>query len=67
MSSYKEQIEHMEILFSKDSDTPWKDYSRSRKWAKKQMNRYMRRLNKKIQPDDGGRKTGRKPNDGWEW
>lgn len=59
----------MERLWSGENneDKPWKNYSRSRKWMKKQMNRYMRRINKKVAEDDKGRKTNRKPFSGWEW
>ena len=67
MALYKEQIEHMERLFHQDSDKPWQNPSYSRKWHKNQMNRYMRRCNKKITLEDVGMKTKRKPLKGWEY
>ena len=67
MSLYKEQIEHFERIFHEDSDKPWQNPSYSRKWVKKQMNKYMRLQNKKIGEDDSGGKKGRKPLCGWEW
>jgi hypothetical protein len=44
MGTNREQIEHLEHELSKDSDKPWKKYSYSRKWLKRQMNRFMRRM-----------------------
>lgn len=67
MSLQREQIERFEVKWSKQSDTPWQNWSKSRKWLKNQMNRFMRRLNKKIDDDDRGGKLGRKPTSGWEW
>lgn len=69
MAICREQIEHLEQRLKKTflSDKPWKNVSYSRRWLKKQMNRYLRRMNKKIDPDDIGCKKGRKPFCGWEW
>ena len=65
MSVVKEKIEHFEHEWTKNSDTPWQNHSRSRKWRKNQMNRYIRR--QKIDEDDIGGKKGRKPTSGWEY
>jgi hypothetical protein len=65
MSVVKEKIEHLEHEWAKNSDTPWQNWSKSRKWRKNQMNRYIRR--QKIDEDAVGGKTGRKPTNGWEY
>ena len=72
MALIREQIEHLEHYFEeKDkrekNDGWWRQLSKSRKYLKKQMNRYIRRQNKKIDDDDIGRKSGRKPFCGWEY
>ena len=67
MGVTREKIERFEIKWAKESDTPWKNPSKSRKWLKKQMNRYIRRKNKHIDDDDIGQKIGRKPLNGWEY
>ena len=67
MATTREKIEHFEHQWVKDSDTPWQNWSYSRKWLKKQMNRYIRRQNKKIEEDDITFKQGRKPLKGWEY
>lgn len=67
MATTREKIERFEIKWGKDSDTPWRCFSYSRKWLKKQMNRFIRRQGKKIEPDDIGCKRGRKPLKGWEY
>ena len=67
MATTREKIEHLEHRWVKDSDTPWQNWSYSRKWLKKQMNRYIRRQNKKIEEDDITVKQGRKPLKGWEY
>lgn len=67
MGIQREQIERFEVEWSKKSTTPWQNWSWSRKWLKKQMNRYIRRQNKNIEEDDVGRKVGRKPLKGWEY
>ena len=67
MSGIREQIEHFEHWWSKNSDTPWKNYSRSRKKLKKWMNRFIRRNGKVISEDETGFKVGRKPTSGWEY
>lgn len=46
MATTREQIEHLEY-FLKDKNKPWKKLSYSRKWLKRQMNRFIRRKNKK--------------------
>lgn len=56
MATSKEQIEH-----------PWIDKHKSRRWLKKQMNRFIRRKGKKITDDEVGCKTNRKPTKGWEY
>lgn len=65
MALVREQIEHLEHVLKEDGD--WKNYSHSRKWLKKQLNRFMRRKNKIIEEDEVGRKTKRKPFKGWEY
>ena len=67
MGVMREKIERFEIKWAKESDTPWKNPSWSRKWLKKQMTRYIRRKNKHIDDDDIGQKIGRKPLKGWEY
>lgn len=74
MAVTREQIEHLEHQWQeqrkKEKDTErgwWKSLSRSRKYLKKQMNRYIRRQNKKIEEDDVSVKSGRKPCCGWEY
>jgi len=64
MSTKREQIEHLEHGWQADT---WKKFSYSRRWLKQQMNRFLRRQGKKIEDDDIGRKTGRKPFLGWEY
>ncbi len=65
MATCREKIEHLEYYLKDSSD--WKHYSKSRRWLKKQMNKYIRRKNKLIEEDDVGRKQGRKPYKFWEW
>ena len=67
MATTREKIEHFEHDWVKDSETPWQNWSRSRKWLKKQMNRWIRRHGKKIDEDEIGYKVGRKPLRGWEY
>lgn len=67
MALCREKIERFEIEWAKNSDTPWKKPSYSRKWLKKQMNKYIRLLNKHIDDDDVGFKQGRKPQCGYEY
>lgn len=67
MSVRRDQIEHFEHWWSKNSDTPWKNYSRSRKILKKWMNRFIRRKGKTIDEDETGFKVGKKPTSGWEY
>ena len=66
MATSREQIEHLEH-FWKNEEKPWKKYSRSRRWLKRQMNRFIRRNNKNIEDDELGKKQGRKPYLGWEY
>lgn len=66
MATVRDQIEHLEHEWV-DEEKPWKTYSRSRSWLKKQMNRFMRRKNKEIQDDDIGYKSNKKPVKGWEY
>lgn len=74
MATTREQIEHLEHTWEEDlkkeknkEDGWWRKFSKSRKYLKKQVNRYMRRQNKKIQEDDVAMKSGRKPLSGWEY
>ena len=67
MALTREKIERFEIKWAKESDTPWKRPSFSRKWLKRQMNKFIRLQGKRIQPDDIGCKRGRKPLSGWEY
>ena len=67
MALRREKIEHLEIGWIKESDKPWKMSSRSRRWLKRQMNKFIRISGKKIDPDDVGYKQGRKPLRGWEY
>lgn len=66
MATVREKIEHLEIKWAKEI-APWKNGSYSRKWLKRQMNRFMRRSNKYINEDEQGFKRGRKPYKGWEY
>lgn len=65
MATCRDKIEHLEHELIKNSEKPWRQTSKSRKWLKKQMNRFMRR--EPISDDDIGRKTGRKPTFGYEY
>ena len=74
MATTREQIEHLEHKWEEDLKKDkgkengwWRKLSRSRKYLKKQVNRYIRRQNKKIEPDDIGGKIGKKPFSGWEY
>lgn len=67
MACCREKIERLELLWRDRSDTLWKDPSYSRKWRKRQMNKFIRRQGKQIADDDCGGKRGRKPYKGWEW
>ena len=68
MATNRDQIEHIEwYLRGLNNEKPWKRFSHSRKWLKKQMAKYMRRRNKLIEDDDVGYKTGRKPFSGYEY
>ena len=69
MGLTREQIEHFEYWWNKngDMDNPWRHLSKSRKWLKKQVHKYMRIKNKHIDEDDIGYKQGRKPYCGWEY
>ena len=66
MATTREKIERFEIKWGKEI-APWKHFSYSRKWRKKQMNRFIRRKSKNISEDDIGYKQGRKPLKGWEY
>ena len=66
MATVREQIEHLEHEW-KDEEKPWKSFSKSRKYLKTQMNKFIRRSNKKIDEDDIGGKTNKKPYKGWEF
>lgn len=74
MALIRKQIEHLEHQWEEDlkkdkdeENSWWRKLSRSRKYLKNQMNRYIRRQNKKIDKDDIGRKAGKKPFSGWEF
>jgi len=64
MATSREQIEHPEHRWEEGT---WKKLSHSRKWLKKQMNRYLRRKNKTIGEEESTSKVGRKPYQGWEY
>lgn len=66
MATTREKIERFEIEWG-NALAPWKRFSYSRKWLKKQMNRYIRREGKRIDDDEQGYKRGRKPLKGWEY
>lgn len=66
MALYRQQIEHLEH-FWKNEEKPWKNYSHSRRYLKKQMNKFIRLVSKKIDEDDVGSKIGKKPFKGWEY
>lgn len=74
MATTREQIEHLEHRWEENSKKEkdvesgwWRKLSKSRKYLKSQMNRYIRRQNKKIDEDDVGSKVGKKPCCGWEY
>jgi hypothetical protein len=69
MALTREQIEHFEYWWNKSGDmkNPWRKLSHSRKWLKKQVNKYLRIKNKHIDEDDIGYKQGKKPLCGWEY
>ncbi len=69
MALCREQIEHFEYWWKKSGsiDNPWRHLSKSRRWLKKQLHKYMRLQNKKIDDDDIGGKRGRRPFSGWEY
>ena len=70
MATTRDQIEHFDHYYKVrggEDDKPWKNYSHSRRWLKKQMNRYIRRKGKKIEDDEQGNKQGRKPYSGYEY
>ena len=67
MALCREKIERLEIKWVKKSDKPWRKPSYSRKWLKRQMNKYIRLKGKKISEDEVGFKQGRKPHHGWEY
>ena len=67
MALTREQIAHLEHGFIGHDGKPWRKLSHSRKWLKKQMNKYMRLKGKKISEDDAGGKVGKKPMYGWEY
>lgn len=70
MATNREQIEHIDhyLKMAKfNEDKPWKSYSHSRKWLKRQMNKYIRRTLKYIKEDEQGFKQKRKPYCGYEY
>ena len=64
MATSRDQIEHFEHEWEKGT---YKHFSHSRRWLKRQMNRFIRRKNKNIEDDEIGYKQGRKPFQGWEY
>lgn len=64
MATNREQIEHLNF---KNENKSWKKYSHSRKWLKRQMNKYIRRTLKDIKEDEQGFKQKRKPYCGYEY
>lgn len=69
MALNREQIEHFEYWWKKsgEMDNPWRRLSKSRKWLKKQVNKYIRLKGKHIEDDEIGGKIGKKPLCGWEY
>ena len=67
MATTREQIEHLEHYWEGTGEKPWKKLSHSRKWLKRQMSRFMRRKNKKIEDDDVNVKQNKRPFLGWEY
>lgn len=67
MALCREKIERFEIQWAMESDKPWQKPSRSRKWRKRQMNKYIRIKGKELSDDEVGFKKGRKPQRGWEY
>ena len=72
MALTREQIEHLEHYFQekdRKEKNPkwWRQLSKSRRYLKKQMNKYIRHQNKKIGEDDVAVKTNKKPFKGWEY
>ena len=67
MALCREKIEHLEIKWARESDKPWQKPSYSRKWLKRQMNKYIRLKGKYIEDCDIGFKQGRKPQRGLEY
>lgn len=69
MAIKREQIEHIEYWLKKYGfiEKPWKQSSHSRKWLKKQLNKFMRIKNKNIRDDDTGYKQGKKYFYGYEY
>ena len=66
MATTRDQIEHIEHNWLNE-EKPWKNYSKSRKYLKRQMNKYIRRNGKRIEEDEIGGKQGKKPYYGWEY
>ena len=66
MALSREQIEHLEHFWV-GKDKPWKNFSYSRKWLKKQLNKFIRIKSKRIDDDDIGGKVGKKPLKGYEY
>lgn len=60
MALCREQIEHFDKYFGHPP-------AKVRKYMKNQMNRLIRRMMKRIQDDEIGYKTNRKPTRGWEY
>lgn len=67
MALNREQIEHLEHSLDSNEDKGWKKLSHSRKWFKKQLNKFIRIEGKKITEDSTGGKKGRKPYKGYEY
>lgn len=74
MALRRGQIERLEHQWEEDLKKEknkengwWRNLSRSRRYLKKQMNRYIRRQNKKVDEDDASIKSGRKPYSGSEY
>lgn len=67
MALKREQIEHLEHYWEKDNPKKWQKFSYSRRWLKKQMNKFIRLQGKQIDEESFGGKIGRKPSKGWEW
>lgn len=52
---------------SPNNKKPWQQDSKGSSWLKRQMSKYLRRLNKNIEEDEQGYKSNRKPTKGYQY